>query len=113
MINYNNKKFISVENAQTGEVGDKTIFHYWQEQDRVWATYSGGAIKLGTLIAKVSRDGQLNMLYQHLNSEGEFRTGKCISTPEILADGRVRLHESWQWTNGELSGGKSIIEEVK
>lgn len=39
-------------------------------------------------------------------------TGICRSTPEILEDGRIRLHEEWIWTSGDQSSGKSIIEEI-
>jgi hypothetical protein len=35
-----------------------------------------------------------------------------ISRPEILANGKIRLHESWEWTSGDKSTGKSIIEEL-
>ena len=112
MINYNNKKFSSIKSIGTGDVDATTIFHYRQEGDSVWATYKGGAIKMGTLIAKVDSEGKLDMLYQHINMDGDFRTGKCQSTPEILADGRIRLHEIWQWTNGDLSKGESVIEEI-
>jgi hypothetical protein len=49
---------------------------------------------------------------QHVDAGGKLRTGKCRATPEILADGRVRLHEQWQWTNGDLSEGRSIVEEL-
>ncbi|HHH49376.1 MAG TPA: n-acetylglutamate synthase [Saprospiraceae bacterium] len=112
MINYHDKKFSSIKSIGTGEVDATTIFHYRQEGNTVWATYKGGAIRMGTLLAQVDTDGKLNMIYQQLNTTGEFRTGKCISTPEILADGRIRLHEVWQWTNGDLSKGESIIEEI-
>jgi hypothetical protein len=39
-------------------------------------------------------------------------TGICRSTPEILPDGRIRLHEKWQWTSGDRSSGESIVEEI-
>jgi len=39
-------------------------------------------------------------------------TGVCRSRLEILADGRYRLHEDWQWTSGDLSSGSSIVEEI-
>ena len=52
------------------------------------------------------------MRYEHINFAGEIRTGLCLSRPEILPDGRIRLHEKWQWTSGDLSSGESIIEEI-
>jgi len=39
-------------------------------------------------------------------------TGKCYSTPEVLVDGRIRLHEMWEWTSGDYSKGQSIVEEI-
>lgn len=53
------------------------------------------------------------MRYQHLNKQGTLMTGVCHSTPEILADERLRLYEKWQWTSGDLTKGESIIEEIK
>ena len=64
------------------------------------------------MIAKVFDDDSLEMRYQHLNKKGEFMTGKCDSKPEVLADGRIRLYEKWQWTSGDYSTGESIVEEV-
>jgi hypothetical protein len=112
-INYDNKKFTSIESSETGEVSSETIFHYRQRENIVWAEYSGGEIIFGTLIAKSDENGNLDMRYQHLNKKGELMTGKCLSTPEILEDGRIRLYEKWQWTSGDLSEGESIVEEIK
>lgn len=110
-INYNDRVFRSVANSATGEVSSETVFHYQQKDQIVWATYAGGAIAFGTLIAKILADDRLEMRYSHVNSRGELMTGECVSTPEILRDGRIRLHEKWRWTCGDLSSGESIIEE--
>jgi len=72
----------------------------------------GGQIQFGTLVATVKDDGALDMRYHHVNRDGELMTGNCRSTPELLPDGRLRLHESWQWTSGDGSRGESIIEEI-
>jgi hypothetical protein len=112
MINYNNRKFVSLSNSETGEVSSETIFHYHQKDNLVWAEYEGGEIVFGTLIAKVLENSVLEMRYQHLNKHGELMTGKCLSTPEIIENGKIRLHEKWQWTSGDFSTGESIIEEI-
>ncbi len=112
-INYDNKKFASIENSKTGEVSNETVFQYHQKGNFAWAEYVGGEIVFGNLIAKVLENSTLEMCYQHLNKAGELMTGKCFSTPEILADGRIRIYEKWQWTSGDLSAGESIIEELK
>ncbi len=112
-INYHDRFFVPVENSASGEVGRGTVFHYRQRGEVVWATYEGGQIRFGTLIAKVNEDGALDMRYQHVNVNGELMTGRCRSMPEVLAGGRLRLHESWQWTSGDCSEGRSTIEEIK
>jgi hypothetical protein len=110
-INFDNRFFRSVQNSSTGEVNAETRFHYRQKGQVVWATYEGGGITFGTLIASVLADGSLDMRYSHVNNRGELMTGRCRSIPEAMADGRIRLHEKWQWTSGDLSSGESVVEE--
>ena len=38
--------------------------------------------------------------------------GKCLSTPELLSDGRLKFKEAWQWLSGDMSSGYSEIVEV-
>lgn len=112
MINYDDRSFASVTNSSTGDVGSGTRFHYHQLADIVWATYQGGAVAFGTLIAQVQKDGSLDMRDQHVTSDGAIKAGRCRSRPEILVDGRIRLHEQWQWTEGGTESGASIVEEI-
>jgi hypothetical protein len=112
-IDYEGRVFHSISNSSNGEVSSATHFHYHQQERVVWAAYGGGEIALGTLIAKVNEDDSLDMRYQHLNVRGEFMSGECHSTPEVLPDGRICLHEKWQWTTGDRSSGESVIEEVR
>ncbi len=111
-INYHQKVFRSVSNTDNGEVTAETTFYYQQQDNIVTATYQGGPILSGNLIAKVDENGILEMRYQHLNQQLEFMTGRCISVPEVLENGKLRLHETWQWTSGDQSRGNSVIEEV-
>ncbi len=113
LINYNGRKFVSVQNTKNGEVSLETIFEYQQEGNILSATYSGGDIIKGTLIGIVRENGCLQFRYNHINSRNEIRGGQCVSTPEPLPDGRIRLHERWKWTDSDQSEGESIIEEVK
>ena len=111
-IDYNDKRFRSVTNSATGEVGGDTVFYYHQSDNIVTAEFSGGEIVSGHLIAVCHGGGQLDMRYYHVNSRGELMTGVCRSTPEMLDDGRIRLHETWQWTSGNMSAGTSVLEEI-
>jgi hypothetical protein len=113
MIDYDERVFGSISNSETGDVGSGTTFHYHQQGGIVWATYQGGAIAFGTLIAQVQKDGSLDMRYQHVTADGAIKAGRCHSRPEILTDGRIRLHEQWRWTEGGTEAGESIIEEIQ
>ena len=112
MINYHNKKFRSVSNSENGEVSEETIFHYLQEGNVLTSTYSGGQIIQGHLIALVDDEGNINMRYHQVNAKNELMTGVCQSKPEIMPNGKIRLHEFWHWTSGDQSVGSSILEEV-
>lgn len=114
MMDYNleGKTFRSIANSSNGEVGADTIFHYHQSGRIVTATYAGGSIVRGHLMATLLDNGQLDMRYHHVNTDGELKTGKCVSTPRRLGDGRLRFHEEWQWLSGDMSSGTSEIEEV-
>lgn len=111
-MNYHNKRFRPIQNTENGEISADTIFHYQQTGNIVTCTYSGGAIAQGHLIALVDEVGRLDMRYHQVNVAGELQTGHCRSTPEYLPDGRLRLLEEWQWTSGDGSAGKSVLEEV-
>jgi hypothetical protein len=119
---YKNRIFRSTSNlasgATRGEVSALTTFHYKQSASTphiVKATYSGGSIVHGNLIATVAQDGSgvLDMRYHHVNAKGKLMTGMCSSTPEVLEDGRLRMHERWRWTDGGEGEGESVLEEVE
>lgn len=112
-IDYDHRRFRTIVNGESGNVTRETLFHYRQEGDVVWATYAGGGVRKGSLIARADGEGRLDMRYQHIDVEGELKTGICRSTPQELPDGRLRVHEEWQWTCGDHARGQSLIEEVK
>ena len=111
-INYNNRKFKPVSNTANGEVSAEMIFHYQQTDNILTCTYNGEHIIIGHLIGKVDPSGCIDMSYHQINMEGQIMTGFCKSQPEILPDGKIRLHEAWQWASGDKSKGKSILEEI-
>lgn len=112
MINYDGKIFIPLSNSENGEVDLEMQFKYRQTGNLLTSDYVGKNIRLGHLIALVDENGCLDMRYHQVNDRGEITTGICKSTPEILSNGKIRLHEKWQWTSGDLSEGNSILEEL-
>lgn len=111
-MNYNNKTFKSITASENAEVTSKTLFIYKQVGNVLTANYKGGQIIEGHLIGLVANNGDLNMRYHQINTKGELMTGICHSKPEILQNGKIRLHETWQWTSGNLSKGTSVLEEI-
>lgn len=110
-VTYDNKIFVPKVNSENGEVDGQTRFAYHQKGNMIWAEYSGGEIEKGFLIGTVDVDGNLDFTYQHLNTKMQVRIGKCHSIPTILSDGKIELHEEWQWLNGDKSKGSSVLVE--
>ncbi len=112
MINYHNKRFRPIQNTDNGETSAETVFQYQQEGNILTSAYSGGKIIKGHLIGLVDQEGNIDMRYHQINDRGELMTGFCQSHPELLPNGKIRLHETWQWTSGDRSAGQSILEEL-
>ncbi len=74
--------------------------------------YAGGQIAKGYLIGIVDTEGVIQMRYHQVDTSGQIMTGKCTSTPELIENWKIRLHEVWRWTSGDLSNGTSVLEEV-
>ncbi|WP_205834079.1 hypothetical protein [Crystallibacter degradans] len=104
------KVFAAVANTASGEVGRTTRFHYRQDGRMIWAEYSGGAVVRGYLVG--TRDGdRLDFRYSHLNINLQTANGVCASKLEVLDDGSIRLHETWQWES-RPERGTSVVEEI-
>ncbi|MBK8581294.1 MAG: n-acetylglutamate synthase [Flavobacteriales bacterium] len=111
-MDYNNKLFRPVENTDNGETTAETVFAYKQSGNILTSEYQGGQISKGHLIGLVDKNGLIEMRYHQVNLRGELMTGVCTSKPEVMPNGKIRLHETWRWTSGDGSSGKSVLEEL-
>ena len=111
-INYHTKKFKVVSNSESGALSSGFVFEYEQHQNTLRCTYHGEHIVAGNLLGTVSKKGVITMVYQQLDKQGVLRTGRCTSTPKVMPNGKIRLHEFWEWTSGERTKGNSILEEI-
>ena len=109
---FNDRVFVGTVNYDSGDLTAETRFHYRQKGNAVWGTCEGGGVLFGTLLAKLEDDGRLTLCWQYVSTDGRLVGGTCTSMPEILPDGRYRLHESWQVTLGGDESGTSVVEEV-
>ncbi|MEU4323688.1 hypothetical protein [Nonomuraea dietziae] len=106
----NGRLFRSCADVDGGEVGIETTFEYGEHNGEIWAGYQGGAIRRGQLVG--TRDGDtLDFRYVQLNTEGRTSSGHCVSTISTLADGRLRLEETWEWES-QPGSGTSACEEI-
>jgi len=110
-LNVDGRIFGAVGDEHEGDVGSETRFEYHEEFDGViWARYSGGAVRLGYLTGQ--RDGErLDFRYAHVDSAGDTAAGHCVARLELLDDGRLRSHETWEW-DSRPGSGTSIVEEL-
>lgn len=83
---------------------------YHQSDDLVWAEFSGAGVLAGRLVGTCGPDGVIDATYCLVTKDGCTAAGACVSTPTVLADGRIRLHERWRRLDG--TSGESHIEEV-
>lgn len=112
MFNYDKKLFKAIQNSNNGQVAEGLTFLYRQKNNIVTCEYAGGDIIQGHLIGLVDEKGIIQMRYHQVDVNGQLMTGKCTSTPNVMANGKIRLHEVWQWTSGDESKGSSILEEA-
>ncbi len=111
-MNYNGRKFKALHNSENGEVDSHLIFTYHQIGKILHCKYSGENIVHGQLLGTVDEKGVISMAYQQINRLGELRTGLCLSSPHLNAEGLLEMHEEWQWTSGDKSKGSSVLIEV-
>lgn len=105
------RRFGATDVDAHGEVGLETTFEYHQDSGEIWGFYSGGSVKRGFLVGTRTGD-QLDFRYSQLNIDGETSSGHCRSRISVLADGRVRLTETWEWES-RIGSGTSAVEEIR
>ncbi|MEU4605573.1 hypothetical protein AB0F43_21540 [Kribbella sp. NPDC023972] len=110
MIDYDGRKFSPVGH-DLGD-GDVPVASYWQRGDLVWADFSGGRVRRGSLAGVCRPDDKLEFIYTMVLADGSLIAGHCESTPELLPDGRIRLHERWERYGPQAASGVSQLEEI-
>ncbi|GLX34029.1 hypothetical protein Sros01_01020 [Streptomyces roseochromogenus] len=101
--------FVPVADQAPGQVGRQTRFEYHEQDGRVWAEYRGGDVVRGHLVGTRSGD-TVDFRYVQLRLDGTTASGHCVSLVRALADGRLRLEETWTWESQEGSG-TSVVEQ--
>ncbi|MGY0231547.1 hypothetical protein [Longispora urticae] len=109
MINYDGRRFRS---AVVSPNGEQAVAQYRQDGDLLWAEFAGGEWRRGSINGVCAADGRLTFGYTMVRLDGEVISGRCVSTPQLLEDGRIRLHEEWERFGPHADRGVSYLEEV-
>jgi hypothetical protein len=107
MINYDGRRF----RAAGG--GDGTEARYRQDGDLVWAEFTGGAVRRGTVTGTCGPDGTLRLAYTMVLTSGAVIAGHTVNTPQPQPDGRLVLREEWRRYGEHAETGVSYLEEVR
>jgi hypothetical protein len=106
MISYEGKVF------RKAGGGDGTFARYRQDGDLVWADFTGGKVRRGTVTGTCAPDGTLRLAYTMVLETGEVISGQTVNVPQWQPDGRVVLREEWQRFGENAASGVSYLEEV-
>ena len=110
-ISLDGRTLVGVANSEQGDVSGDTRFRFEQDEDRIYAHYSGGEIVDGHLVGTL--DGtHWEIRYVQLTDAGETATGHSVGEIELLEDGRVRVTDEWEWESKEGTG-ESVLEEIE
>ncbi|MEU4392184.1 hypothetical protein [Kribbella sp. NPDC023855] len=108
MIDYNGRRFRDAAHAE----GDGPVAAYRQHGDLLWADFSGGRVRRGSLSGLCHPDGTLEFTYTMVLADGTLLAGYCESTPEMLPGGQIRLHERWERYGPQAATGVSQLDEI-
>lgn len=109
-LSVDGRVFKSVSNDADGDVGEETYFWFEQTDELIHAQYHGGSVRLGHLVGHHLGE-TLDFRYTHVTTDGDTATGHSVDRIEHLDDGRLRLHEEWEW-DSKPGSGSSVLEEV-
>ncbi|MDX1395872.1 MAG: hypothetical protein R3195_15925 [Gemmatimonadota bacterium] len=99
----------AVETDPNGVIGPETVFHFRQEDDRVWVHYEGGRIDRGYLVGLIDRD-QLRFRYCQIESDGTLNGGVSVCELDVDSTGRRLIIERFEWESRD-GGGRNVIRE--
>lgn len=108
MINYDGRLFRKTDDTAP----DSPLVRYNQSGDLVWAEFAGGPVRRGSMAGTCAPDGTIDFAYSMVMAGGEVISGQCVSTPQLLPGGYVRLHERWERYGTHAASGTSYLEEV-
>lgn len=102
-----------VKTDETGVVNHETIFHFSQDEDRVFAEYQGGKIQMGYLVGKLAADNRLVFTYCQMQKDGKLDNGVSDCELSKNEDGKLVLIERFEWKSRPGEFGINIFQEIR
>lgn len=93
-----------------GDVSADTTFEFSQQDNVISARYAGGSVVLGFLVGRHLGE-TVEFRYAQLTTSGDTASGHSVDRIEVLPDGRLLLHEEWEWDSRD-GAGTSVLEEL-
>jgi hypothetical protein len=106
------RTFRAMSNSAHGQSGSATEMEFTADAEFVTATYAGGGVRLGQVLARRTPDDALDMHYHAGSASGEIRAGHGRATFTADQQGRLRMYIEWQWLSGDHAIGHSEWAEV-
>jgi hypothetical protein len=105
------RRFVVRDNPHGVSSAD-TVFHYRVDKGMITATYQGGRIALGHVVARATGPDTIETLYHCQTIEGELMAGWSRGRLGSDKTGRTTLDFEWGWLSGGDGGGHSSYVEL-
>lgn len=96
--------------ADCGVVGAETCLRLMQRGLKVLGRYRGGSIVRGYLVGRLT-GSVLRFRFAQREIDGHIHGGRSVCEIERLSNGRLRLHEHFNWTT-RAGSGTNTFEQV-
>lgn len=106
-MNLAGKRFFAQANTANGTIDTDTQMHFTEDADVIIATYSGGSIVTGHVLARWSGEMRIDMCYHCLTASDAIQAGKAKAYFDRTSDGRLAMRLDWQWLTGDRTKGES------
>ena len=110
MVNLDGIRMRAEKTAANGVINKKTIFHFHQKENCVWAEYAGGRVARGYLVGLLS-DDKLEFRYCQMDSDGKLDGGVSVCDVELDPSHRIRLIEHFEWES-RAGSGTNVIQQI-
>lgn len=88
------------------------IYDFKQKGAVLTIRYSGGKVTIGQALGFLDKKGIMITRFQHLTHDDDFISGTSLIKPEILSNGKIKLHDNWSLFDPMNSRGTSHLDEV-